>query len=117
MSPVSRIPVTIDAGQSLSPAVEVRFDELVGVGFPSAWTAAGLTFQVSVDGVTYRDLYSTSAEFAIASAAAGANRQVALNPLDMAGVRFLKVRSGTAGTPVVQAAARDLDLIVRGLWC
>jgi hypothetical protein len=32
---------------------------------------------------------------------------------DWVGVRFLKIRSGTAGTPVNQAAARTLTLVVQ----
>lgn len=69
---------------------------------PASWTAAPFTFQSSTDGVTYNDVYD----------AAGNELDLFLNAPAYNGVRqydipgsvFLKVRSGTTGTPVDQPA-------------
>src|SRR3712207_558724 len=101
--------VTIASGQSLSDAAYVHRKCLVGIIMPAAWTAASLTFQVSDDGTTYRDFYSTSGEY---SASAGVDRQIILSPNDWAGAQHVKVRSGTAGAPVNQGAQRVLKLVL-----
>lgn len=104
--------VTIASGQALSGAIDLLGYNLVGVQMPAAWTAANLTFQGSIDGTNFYDLYDGSAEINLSAAAA--SRYLALTPSQFAGVRYLKVRSGTTGTPVNQAADRSLTLIVRG---
>jgi hypothetical protein len=74
----------------------------MGVLIPSTWETASLTFQVSNDGVTYANLYdSEGAEVTLAAAAGKANT------LDSVGEALfpfglMKVRSGTAASPVVQ---------------
>ena len=76
---------------------------------PSAWTAAALTFQGSFDGTTYADLYSsagTEENYTVST-----SRTVYVDPTRF-DCRFLKVRSGTAGAPVTQAAARTITLLL-----
>jgi hypothetical protein len=60
--------------------------------------------------VTYDDLYDSATERSVTAAA---SRYLAFNIADWVSVRFLKIRSGTAGTPVNQAAARTLTLVVQ----
>ncbi len=75
---------------------------------PAAWTAATITFQVSMDGITYTDLYdSLGSEISVAVAA---NHGVALDVTLFAGWEFFKVRSGTGAAPVNQVAAASLFL-------
>jgi hypothetical protein len=100
--------VTIANGQSLSPAVDFGDDRLHTILMPAAWTAANLTFQVSADGVSYIDLFTSAGELVITAAAA---RALALDQTIFPAFRFLKVRSGTSGVPVAQGAARDLILL------
>lgn len=83
-------------------------DGSLGAAVGTVWTPANLTFQFSVDGVTYQDLYN-GAEAVVTTAAA---RFVAIDPTARRAIRFLKVRSGTAGAPVTQAATRTLSLVV-----
>lgn len=106
--------VTIDAGSALSAAVDLDGVALVGIQMPASWTAANLTFQVSADGVTYADLYNQSGSEVVVTAAA--NRYIALDPTLFQGIRRLKIRSGTSGTPVNQAASRTLLLVTRALY-
>jgi hypothetical protein len=105
--------VTITNGQSLSPAVDMGGTTLVSIQMPAAWTAAGITLQGSSDGVSFFNIFSsTGVEYALAAAASSF---IVLDPVDMLGVRYMKIRSGTAGTPVNQAADRVLTLVTRGL--
>jgi hypothetical protein len=99
---------TIALGESLSPAVDLANQRAVRIAMPAAWTTANLTFQVSVDGVTYNNLYDKDGVEYVVQAAV--SRSILLPIVDWLGVRYLKVRSGTSGTPVVQVAARILML-------
>jgi hypothetical protein len=110
-TPISGIVATIANGAALSGAIDLDGYTLCGIQMPSAWTTANLTFQVSADGATYADVYSDSGgEYTVTAAA---SRYIVLNPADFAGMRFLKVRSGTTGTPVNQGGARTMLLNVR----
>jgi len=101
---------TIANGESLSAAVDLGTGRLAGIVMPAAWTAANLTFQTSPDGVTWRDRYDwLGGEVTVVAAAA---RSIQVNLADWLGVRFLKVRSGTSGTPVNQGAERVLTLVL-----
>ncbi len=104
--------VTIGSGAALSNAVINVNDAIDGIMMPASWTAADLTFQVSLDGQTYGELYDVPI-----SGVAVSNYQVvappagAAIPLDVevfAGWSFIKVRSGTALLPVVQGGNRAL---------
>jgi hypothetical protein len=80
---------------------------------PAGWDDAKLTFEASQDGVSYGPLYDKDGEVVTGTLVGG--EYAALNPLTFFAVRFLKVRSGTSGTPVTQTADRTLTLIVRKL--
>lgn len=99
--------VTIASGASLSGAVALYGRHVTGILMPAAWTSADLTFSVSVDGVTYADLHDVSGEYV---AVASASKFIGLNIAPLMGFRFLKVRSGTSGTPVNQGADRDITV-------
>lgn len=101
------VPVVIANGASLSAAVNLNNRILTGIFMPAGWTAAGMSFQVSDDGVTYYDLQTDAAEYTAAAAAA---QYIGLNNLWFFGARFVKVRSGTAAAAVNQGAARSLLL-------
>ena len=100
----------IDAGGSLSPAVDLIDTRLFGFQMPSAWTTAAMTFSVSADGVTYNDLYDdTGAEVNLT---VSASKFIVLsNPQRFLGIRYIKVRSGTTGSAVNQAADRTIKLV------
>ena len=107
--------VTIAATEAVSNAVNIGEKLLCGVQMPAAWTAADLTFEVSLDGVTWKSLTSTSgAEITVASPAAGA--LIALDPSDYLLAQLVRVRSGTAETPVAQAAERQITLVARKFY-
>jgi hypothetical protein len=99
--------VTIANGASLSGVVEIGGSKPVLIDVPG-WTAAAITFQASHDGVTFRNLYDEdAAEVNCSSFSTG---RVVQLPSQLEGVAFLKLRSGTAATPVNQGSARSLKL-------
>lgn len=101
---------TIANAASLSDAIHLAGGRLVGLQMPAAWTAAGITLQASFDGTTYADVYtSTGTEFSITT---DASRFVLLDPTTLIGAQRIKLRSGTAGTPVNQLAERLIRVIV-----
>jgi hypothetical protein len=105
--------VTIANGASLSNEVDLETKTLIAIDMPASWTAANLTLQASVDNSTWDNVFdSLGTEVTITAAA---SRFILLNPADFVSVRYLKVRSGTSGTPVNQGGARTITLIVRAI--
>ena len=106
------IQATILNTASLSAAVELDGHSVERIIMPAAWTAADLTFQVSDDGgTTFQNLYwDWGAEFVIDAAVA---TTIELSPFcKLSNIDQLKVRSGTSGVPVAQAADRIIRLSV-----
>lgn len=103
--------VTIAGGAALSSVLNLDGGQVaVGIVMPGTWTAADLTFQMSADGTTYVEVYSGGAAY---SETAAASIYIPLDVPTMWGCKYVKVRSGTSGTPVNQAALRTLTIVVR----
>ncbi|MDD5585626.1 MAG: hypothetical protein PHY92_01545 [Alphaproteobacteria bacterium] len=108
------LPATIASGQAVSGALNLGGLRLFGFVMPAAWTAANLTFQMSHDGgTTWANVYDSNGNELTATVAA--SRYVALDPANFASLAMIKVRSGTSGTPVNQAAERTLQLVLRAV--
>ena len=105
--------VTIANGASLSNAADIEAKTLIAIDMPSSWTTANLTLQASIDNSTWDNVFdSLGTEVTITAAA---SRFILLNPADYVSVRYLKIRSGTSGTPVNQGGARTITLVVRAI--
>lgn len=100
--------VTIANGASLSGSIYIGGTVPVAVVMPAAWTAAGLSFQGSADGINFYDLQTSSAEL---TATAAASQMVAIDPANFKGCVSIKVRSGASGSAVNQLADRMLTLV------
>lgn len=109
---------TIASGASLSGAIDLgttqAANRIVGIFMPGAWTAAAMTFQASnaFDG-TFQDVYDDGGtELSLTVAA---SRSIGLRN-DQSSIlgrwRFIRVRSGTAASPVNQGAARVIEIPV-----
>ena len=97
---------------TLSNAVHVPDGEIVrGILTASAWTAASLTFDVSVDdGVNYFSLaYPDGSEFIVTPSTTIA-RFVPFPTV--VGVSHIKARSGISGTTTAQGAERTLKFVI-----
>lgn len=101
---------TITNGTSLSAAIDLGAATLFGIQLPAAWTTANLTFQGSTDGATYANLYDSNGSEVTVTAAASQFIVMAVPP-QWIGLRYLKIRSGTSGTAVNQAADRTLQIV------
>jgi hypothetical protein len=104
---------TIAAGATgLSAAVKVDDRQsIVGFVMPASWVAAGLTFQTSVDGgVTWKEV--TKSDGTALAYTVAADKYIVAAPGDWLGVRWLKVRSGTSGTPVNQTGGAVITIVV-----
>ena len=109
--------VTIASGEAVSGLVSTRGEydppatyQVIGLQFPSSWTTADVTFSVSADGSTFVPLYWNGNEYTVGAAA---SQGVSLEPSALAGWPFVKVRSGTSGSPVNQAAERTVLVVTR----
>jgi len=106
------ISVSMAANQSITDLINLGGLRLFGIALPSAWTEADLTFQISSDaGQSWSDLYSMNGDEIVGVAAA--SRYLSLDPLPLAPIQYLRIRSGTSVAPIVQEAARSLKLFVR----
>jgi hypothetical protein len=113
-------PLTIPAGQSLSAPLRLSAGlKITRIATPpDAWDKAPLTFQISLDGTDWRDLYNVAQtkegpwfayEANISAITAGS---ILLMPQDAGlGVAWLKLRSGTHVTPVKQTADRVFGIV------
>lgn len=102
--------VTIKSGESLSDGVNFYGERLTGLVMPAAWTTAGITFQGSIDGVTWCDLHNPDGEIVLASPAA--SKMYALTISNYMPCKFIRLRSGLASAAVNQLADRTITLIV-----
>lgn len=92
--------VRIDSAGTVSDSIDLKDSRVIGFVPDTAWTTANITFKtwnpvtsewVNVCSDTAEISYEfTDSTFTIAK------------QTDFAGIRYLKVRSGTSGTPVVQ---------------
>jgi len=107
--------VTIASGDAtgLSGAIDLTGHVLAGIFMPAAWTTGNLTFQAAIDTITgtYQNVFDNNGNELTVTAAAA--EYLAIPPSLFYGLRFIKVRSGTSGTPVTQGGARVLTLVGR----
>ena len=105
--------VTIPSGQALSNSTDLSMSRFCGIILPTAWTTADVSFQASMDGTTWVDVFTQSGEYTIPSAVAAPSRLYVLDTHFTPGIRFLKVRSGLSAAPVNQAADRSVLVVTR----
>jgi hypothetical protein len=109
---LKNISVALDTDTGLSASIDLIEKSPVGIKMES-WTAGNLTFQVSHNNSDFGNMYDAAGGEIIVTA--DTDIFITLDPKDFVGAQYIKIRSGTAGTPVAQAAARELGLIVRRL--
>ena len=105
--------VTIASGTSLSAAFSLGGASIGAIIMPAAWSAANLTLQVSYDGTTFYNVYDDQGNELVITAST--SRVLLIDNLAQLlalgeGVSY-KLRSGTSGTPVNQAADRAIGVV------
>lgn len=113
--PTKVLPVTIASGASLSDIIDLGAHKLCAILMPAAWTAANLTFQAAISPRgTFTDVYDDAGVEVAVTAATSRCIGLDATASELAALRFIKLRSGTAGVPVNQGAARTIYLILKG---
>lgn len=112
------VPVLIPNGGSLSAEFPTNGKRLVGIRMSAGWTAAAITFEALIDEppelpkVPVFGVVVDAAGAAITLATPTAGTYMALpDTLALIALGRIKVRSGTSGAPVNQAADRNLELV------
>lgn len=107
------LPVTIPAGQSLSNAVPVVGRPVVGIIMPAAWTTAELSFLNGEDIPPWKEYQSVvDLKNKEMSLPVEAGIFMKLSGTEWLGFGYLKLRSGTAATPVPQATERVIGIVL-----
>lgn len=112
MGGVTARSVAIADSESLSGAVDLDPSILAAIGLPAGVEGDGLQIEASdaLDGVYVPVIKAGAAlEVAIDNTA----QIVLLDPADFYGLRFIKFRSVTSGSPQVQTGAASLTLYMR----
>ena len=106
---------TIANGASVSGTIDLSMTVLLAFIAPAAWTTAALNFEVSADGVTWvtAGMYDSTGSAVGSWASLTASASYNTDPAIMLPWKYLRLRSGTAGTPVVQGADRVITLVSR----
>jgi hypothetical protein len=106
------IAATISSGQSLSSEIDLGGYRNIAIQMPSSWDTANLTFQGStVSSGTFQNIYDSAGnELTLIAAASHAIADIP----ELAPFRYIKIRSGTSGTPVNQSANRTITVIAKG---
>jgi hypothetical protein len=101
--------VVITSGQQNSAAADLKEKTLVGVSLPATLTGTSLTFFAAAAlAGTYKQV--TNEDGSAYSVTVAADKWCAVDANKFLGVRFLKVRSGSA-----EGADRTIALVVRPL--
>lgn len=100
--------------QATSDAIDIRTAANLAIVMPTAWTAAGLSFlgSDSIDG-TFQSIYNDAGTEITATATASQNVSMNTAVMNITQFAYIKIRSGTAGTPVVQAAERSIKVVYK----
>lgn len=110
---VTSFQVTIVSGASLSSAADLDGTLMSSIVFPSGWTGTTATFECSADGTTYAAMRDSTGGF-ITLAVSGLSF-VIVDPSYFVGASYVKVRSGTPLSPVVQSGDRTIVIGAREL--
>jgi hypothetical protein len=106
--PVQPAVATINAGESLSNAVNLASTAVAVVIAPPDWTPANISFQLSVDNVTFGDLFDNAGTEVVRTFVPGTAVVVDRSLTDAA--LYVKIRSGPRDKPVVQQVQRKITL-------
>ena len=106
---------TIAINTSVSDALDMDKNSLLGFIMPSAWTTAGITIEVSTDNSNWfpaRDAYGSTVGYIASPVVSNA---YAVDVQSLLPWRYIRFRSGTTDSPVVQTAARTIPIVKRVL--
>lgn len=96
--------VTIASAGSTSTSITMQGGRVpLAILTPASLTGTAFTFECSVDGTNFYDLYNGATEYSVTVAA---SRYIALNPDVFQAVRYVRIVSGSS-----EAASRTIYVI------
>lgn len=103
--------LSIPAGESISNTIDIDKRGLQAIVIPSSWTKAAISFQMAIEeGGDYVDVFfSTGEEVKFFP---DASKAYVISPSVLEGLRFIKIRSGSSATPVIQVSTANIKLIL-----
>ena len=114
------ISTTIPANEALSGGIDIGDAAFVGIEMPEGWAGTQITFQAKAKNKEdvnndpaledYDNVYDSAGNELVVTVAA--NRIVTDIP-ELSPLRFIRIRSGTSGTPVNQNPAREIRIIAK----
>lgn len=108
------LPLTIHGGQSVSdPLYFGSGISMIGFFSPSAWTAARLEFDTSINGTDWFPVFTTTGvvQYATVSTSCG---YIVYTQTFMS-FNYVRFRSGTTASAVIQAADRTFKVVGRAI--
>ena len=108
---VTTTTVTIPAGQALSSSADLTAGNMVMLLTPADWTPANISFLISEDNITFRDLFDSDGHEIVKSM--GPNRAINVDPSYTSGALYLKLLSGPRANPVAQEADRVFTIVIQ----
>lgn len=108
----STIDVSFASGSALSSAIDLKNANDIAIVMPSAFDSATGTFLASTTlAGPYSSVYNEAGTEASVSFATSRVISFATNPVKSC--RYIKIRSGTTASPVVQTAPRTVTIILK----
>ena len=114
-TPREKQTVAILNGASVSNTIDLTDTCILGFVTPDAWTAAALTIEVSDDNVSWSAAYDAYGSQVGSVATLNVASRYAVDMSALLPWRYVRFRSGTAASPVVQGADRAFKIIKRVL--
>jgi hypothetical protein len=111
-APPVLLPATIAAGESLSGIVAVpKGMRLWALALPARWTESAISYQLSFDGSAFYEPCDSAGAALVETAPGVGGSAFAVSSYALLRSSFVRVRSGSAASPVQQVAHRTLQLI------
>ena len=105
---ITMVPVVIEAGQSLSDAIDCSDSNVLNIAIGDWDPIAVLSFQISADNVTYYDLFWENGQEIVMTI--WPNTAYVVTGAWRESIRWMKIRSGVRGNPIPQTEARTIRL-------
>jgi hypothetical protein len=100
---------TIQRLDALSDVLDCTAGTLIAIISPASWTPANLSFQISLDGVAFSNLFRVGKEVLVPC---GSARAILVRPDYYLRGAYVKFRSGTAAAPVPQGMLRPFSVAI-----
>jgi len=104
--------VTVDFSTSsfYSDSFQVNRNLISYLQVPATWGSTFITFQGSVDGSTFANLYSVSGNAFVVTVNSTSGKIIPLDQTVFSGIKFLQVTSGKIGSEVLQTSPQTIGI-------